>query len=174
MNGSCAITFISNACARAATSCPMRPRPTRPRVFDRISAPANFDFSHFDAFIDASAAGIFRASDKIEAHRQLGDAQAVGAGRVHDDDAARGGGRHVDVVNARASPRDDAQLWCGLDHFARHFRRASDDERVGVRQDRRPALPADVLGGCRWSSRAASRVSIADAGRPSAMTIFMR
>jgi hypothetical protein len=65
MNGSCAITVISNACARAATSCPMRPSPTSPRVFDRISAPANFDFSHFDAFIDASAAGIFRANDKM-------------------------------------------------------------------------------------------------------------
>ncbi len=65
MNGSWAITFISNAWARVATSCPIRPRPTRPRVFDRISAPANFDFSHFASFIDASAAGIFRASDRM-------------------------------------------------------------------------------------------------------------
>ena len=35
--------------------------------------------------------------------------------RVHDEDAARGGGRHVDVVDAGAGAGDDAQLRSGLD-----------------------------------------------------------
>ena len=44
-----------------------------------------------------------------EAHRQLGDADAVGAGRVHDDDAAGAGGGHVDVVDAGAGAGDGTQ-----------------------------------------------------------------
>ena len=167
MNGSCAITFISKACARAATSCPMRPRPTRPRVFDRISAPANFDFSHFAGLHRRIGRRNIPCQRQDEAHRELGDAQAVGAGRVHDDDAARGGGWHVDVVNSRASARDDAQLGRRLDHFARHFRRASDDKRVGVLQDRRPVLrrtslavvdgPVRLLQTCRSRRREGRR-----------------
>jgi hypothetical protein len=39
-------------------------------------------------------------------HRQLGDADAVGAGRVHHDDAASAGRFDVDVVDAGAGARD--------------------------------------------------------------------
>ncbi len=42
--------------------------------------------------------------------RELCDADAVGARRVHHDDAASGGGVEVDVVDAGAGARDDAQL----------------------------------------------------------------
>ncbi len=63
INGSCAITLISNACARRATSCPMRPSPARPSTLPRTSSPRNDFLSHLPCFIDASAAGSLRASD---------------------------------------------------------------------------------------------------------------
>ena len=54
-----------------------------------------------------------------ERHREFGDADAVGAGRVHDDDAAGAGGGDVHVVDAGAGARDDPQLGCGVDQRAR-------------------------------------------------------
>ena len=44
-----------------------------------------------------------------ERQRVLGDADAVGAGRIDDEDAACGRGIDVDVVDARAGARDDAK-----------------------------------------------------------------
>ena len=66
------------------------------------------------------------------AHRQLRDADAVGARRVHHDDAACAGGVQVDVVHARAGARDHAQRRRGGDDLASHLRRAAHDQRVGV------------------------------------------
>ena len=54
-----------------------------------------------------------------QAHREFGDADAVGAGRVHHDDAARAGGGDVDVVDAGAGARDRAQLRRGVDQWRR-------------------------------------------------------
>jgi hypothetical protein len=67
-----------------------------------------------------------------QAHRQFGDADAVGARRVHDDDAARAGGRHVNVVHPRARARDDAQRPGGRDQTGRDFGRTAHDQSVGV------------------------------------------
>jgi hypothetical protein len=48
-----------------------------------------------------------------QAERMLGDADAVGAWRVDDEDAAAAGGRHVDVVHTRSGASDDAELGSG-------------------------------------------------------------
>ena len=132
MNGSCAMTFISNARARRATSWPMRPSPARPSVLPRTSSPRKLFLSHLPCFIDASAAGIFRASASTQRHRQFRDADAVGARRVHDDDAARAGGVDVDVVDAGAGARDRAKPRRGGDQIGGHFRGAAHDDGVGV------------------------------------------
>ena len=68
---------------------PMRPKPTTPSVLPRTSAPMNFFLSHSPCFIEASAAGDGARQRQHQAERQLGDADAVGAGGVHDEDAAR-------------------------------------------------------------------------------------
>ena len=64
--------------------------------------------------------------------RQFGDADAVGTWCVHHDDPARGGRVEIDVVDAGAGARDDAQRRRGFDHLARDARRAAHDERVGI------------------------------------------
>ena len=46
-----------------------------------------------------------------ERARVLGDADAVGARRVDDEDAARAGRGDIDVVDAGAGAGDDPQLW---------------------------------------------------------------
>ena len=64
MNGSWAMTVISNDWARRATSWPMRPNPASPSTFPRTSSPRKLFLSHLPCFIEASAAGSFRASDR--------------------------------------------------------------------------------------------------------------
>jgi hypothetical protein len=44
-------------------------------------------------------------------HRQLRNADAVGPGRVHDHDATRAGGRHIDVVHTRAGSCDGPEIF---------------------------------------------------------------
>src|SRR5512143_2129989 len=58
--GSNAITTILTPSARSATTFPMAPRPTTPRTLSVISVPMNLFFSHFPAFIEAVACGIWR------------------------------------------------------------------------------------------------------------------
>ena len=53
---------MPSARQRAATSRPMRPKPTTPMRFPLSSTPANDFRSHFPAFMDASAWGMLRAS----------------------------------------------------------------------------------------------------------------
>ena len=62
----------------------------------------------------------------------LGDADAVGARSVEDEDAASAGRFEVDIVDAGASPRDDTKERRRGDQFGCDFRCASDDECVGV------------------------------------------
>ena len=64
----------------------------------------------------------------------LGHADAVGAGGVHDQNAARGRGGNVHVVDACARARDDAQTRCRRKQRRSHLRRASDDQRVRLRE----------------------------------------
>ena len=60
--GSYAITFIFRPSARSATMDPMLPQPMMPSVLPATSTPMNLDFSHLPAWVDALAAGIWRAS----------------------------------------------------------------------------------------------------------------
>ena len=63
----------------------------------------------------------------------LGDADAVGAGRVDDEDAARARGGDVDVVDAGAGAGDRSAACGAAASSARvDLRRAADEQRVGV------------------------------------------
>ena len=62
----------------------------------------------------------------------LGDADAVGARRVDDEDAAAAGGRHVDVVDAGAGAADDAQARRRGEQILGDLGRAAHEQRVGV------------------------------------------
>ena len=67
MNGSEAINFMPNAVARSATAPPMRPSPTMPSVLPYNSVPMNGLRSQRPARIEATASGVWRASDNISA-----------------------------------------------------------------------------------------------------------
>ena len=173
MNGSCATTFISNAWARFATSWPIRPRPTRPRVFDRISAPANFDFSHLPAFIDASAAGTVRASDSIRPMASSATLRLLAPGAFMTTmprAVAAGTSTLSTPVPARAMTRSfgAASINSRVTFVALRTISAS----ASLRSAASSAADASLLVD-RWSSPAVRRRSIAEAGRPSAITIFM-
>ena len=59
------MTRIFSPIARAAVIEPMLPQPTMPSVLAVISTPMKRFFSHLPACVDASAAGISRASANI-------------------------------------------------------------------------------------------------------------
>ena len=65
MNGSYASMVISSPCARLATSVPMRPSPTTPKILPLTSVPMNSLRSHFLDFRDAFACGTFLVRDII-------------------------------------------------------------------------------------------------------------
>ena len=67
MNGSYATICMFIAVARLATSRPIRPKPTMPRVFSFTSTPMNFDRFHCFDLTEAFACGMFRASESIMA-----------------------------------------------------------------------------------------------------------
>ncbi len=67
-----------------------------------------------------------------EADGELGDGDGVGAGRIHDDDAAAGGGFGIDVVDTHAGAANDAQLRRLLHQRVVDLHGGADDERVGV------------------------------------------
>ena len=172
MNGSCAITFISKACARAATSCPMRPSPTRPRVFDRISDPANFDFSHFPVFIDASAAGIFRASESTRPIASSATLKLLAPGAFMTTiprAVAAGTSTLSTPVPARAMTRSfgAASIISRVTFVALLTTSASASFKSAISSAAgRPWRLSTTQSGC-------FSVSIAVFGRPSAITIFM-
>jgi hypothetical protein len=62
----------------------------------------------------------------------LGDADAVGAGRIDDQNAAGAGRSDVDVVDAGTGARDDSQLRRSGEQRRRDLRRAADHQCVGV------------------------------------------
>ena len=67
----------------------------------------------------------------------LGDADAVGAGRVDDQDAAGAGAGHVDVVDAGPGARDDAEPRRRVHQGRGHLGCAADENAVGVRHIQR-------------------------------------
>ena len=66
-NGSYATTRMPNALARIATSWPMRPKPSTPRVLPSTSVPPNLLRSHLPEVRLACACGMLRASASISA-----------------------------------------------------------------------------------------------------------
>jgi hypothetical protein len=62
----------------------------------------------------------------------FGDADAVGARCVDDQDAVRAGGGDVDVVDTGSRARDDAQLWRRVEKRGVDFGRTANEQRVGV------------------------------------------
>ena len=64
----------------------------------------------------------------------LGDADAVGARRIDHQDAAGAGGGDVDVVDAGAGARDDAELGRRVHQRGGHLGGATDEDAVGIRQ----------------------------------------
>ncbi|GBC83117.1 hypothetical protein HRbin10_02257 [bacterium HR10] len=71
-----------------------------------------------------------------QAERVFGDAHAVAAGRVHDEDAASRRCLQIHIVHARARATDHLQALRPLDRARRQPRLASDDHRVVVSDDR--------------------------------------
>ena len=69
-------------------------------------------FSHLPAWVEASAAGIWRASANIMRDGVLGGGDRVAEGGVHHHDAGGGGGGDVDIVDADAGAADHLQASC--------------------------------------------------------------
>ena len=168
------MTCMPNARARCATSWPIRPKPAMPSVLPRSSVPSKV--------LLVPAAVLHRAIGRRDRPRQrqhqrpgvLGDADAVGAGRVDDENAAGAGGFDVDVVDAGAGARDDPQPRRRGDQRGIDFRRAPHQQRVRIRQIVGQLRPAIGRCGHRRSTRRTCSSSSADAGRLSATMIFMR
>ena len=123
---------MPNAAARRATSWPMRPRPARPERLVAHFLAEELLLLPLALLHRGVGGGQVPGQRQHQAHRQLRDADAVGARRVHDDDAARAGGGDVDVVDAGAGAGDHPQAWRGGDQGGGDFGGAADDERVGV------------------------------------------
>ena len=105
-----------------------------PSVLPRSSLPRKRRFSQRPSFIARSAAGIGARQRQHQRAGVLGDADAVRAGRVDDEDAARAGGGDIDVVDAGAGAGDHFQMRRRREQSRIDLRRASNEERVGVRQ----------------------------------------
>jgi hypothetical protein len=70
------------------------------------STPMKRFFSHLPAWVDGRPAGSWRASANIMAMACSAVVIELPNGRVHHDDAARGGGRDIDIVDADAGAAD--------------------------------------------------------------------
>ena len=134
MNGSCATTFMPNARARSATSWPIRPSPTSAeRLAAQLRAHQRLLVPHRPLHRGVGGGNGARERQH-QRKRVLGDAHAVGARRVHHEDAARGGGGEIDVVDARTGAGDHPKLRRRVNQRGVHFRGASYDQRIGVGQ----------------------------------------
>ena len=92
-------------------------------------------FSHLPAWVETSAAGIWRASANMQRDGVLGGRDRIAERRVHHDDAARGRGRNVDVVDADAGAADDLQLRRPLEQLRGDLGRRADRKAVIVADD---------------------------------------
>ncbi len=80
----------------------------------------------------ALARGMAAAHGDHEAEGEFGDGYGVGAGGVHDDDAAARGLGGIDVVYADAGAADDAEFGSGGEQRCICLYGGADDEGVGV------------------------------------------
>ena len=100
----------------------------------------------------------------------FGDADAAGAGRVDDEDAARAGGRDVDVVDAGAGTGDNA-AGRGLEKLRVDFRSTATIS-VSVREIGGEGDRVRPRAGVDFPAASARKRSSAEFGRSSATTIF--
>src|SRR5262249_3182132 len=120
--------------ARRATSRPMRPRPTTPRVLPASWGPADLPRSHFPWGTLASAAGTVGAQ---ALGRGVGRAEAAtgvaprGCMQRMRRGEGSGCGGDVDVVHADAGADDGPQLAGVFEQLGGDARAAADDDAVG-------------------------------------------
>ena len=126
------MTRMLKPAARRATSWPMRPKPDEAKRLVANFLAEKLLLLPLTLFHRRVGGGKVTGQRQDQAHRQFGDADAVRARRVHDDDAASAGGGDVDVVDAGARACDDAKRLGSGDELRRHLRGAAHDERVGV------------------------------------------
>ena len=122
---------MPNAAARRATSCPIRPRPARPSVLSRIFLPQELLLLPLALFHRRVGCRQVPRHGEHQTDRELRDAHAVRARRVHDDDAPRAGGGNVDVVDPGACTGNDPEARRGGDKRRRDLGGAANDEGVG-------------------------------------------
>ena len=76
-------------------------------------------FSHLPAWVEASACGQLAGEREHQGDGMLGGGDRIAERRVHDDDAARGGGRDVDIVDADAGAADHLEVRRRLEQVRR-------------------------------------------------------
>ena len=118
-----------------------------------LRSPGGISSPTWPACMVELARGMERAMRDHEAEGELGYGDGVGAGGVHDDDAAVGGGVGVDVVYAYAGAADDAELGGGLEELGVGLDGGADDEGVGVGEFGGEAV-LNLVGGDDRASRA--------------------
>ena len=114
----------------------MLPQPTMPSVLPASSTPMNFDLLPLAGV--RRGIGLRDLPGQRHHHRQrvLGGGDRVAEGRVHHDDAARGGGGDVDVVDADAGAPDHLQAVGVAQDVGGDLGRRADGEAVVVADDR--------------------------------------
>ena len=79
-----------------------------------------------------------------ESERELRDGDGVCTRGVHDDDAAMGGGRRVNVVDTHARAADDTEPGRMLQQGGRNLHGAAHHERIGIGELGFEAVPDPV------------------------------
>ena len=115
---------------------PMLPQPMMPSVLPVISTPMKRFFSHLPAWVEASAAGISRATANIIAIACSAVVMELPNGVFHHDDAACRGRRNVDIVDADAGPADHLQPPGAFEHRRGDLARGADGQAIVIAQDR--------------------------------------
>ena len=121
--------------ARSTTIEPILPQPITPSVLPVISTPMKRFFSHLPAWVEASACGICARQREHQGDRVLGGGDRIAEGRVHHDDALRGRGRDIDIVDADAGAADHLQVLRLLEDLRRHLGGRADREAVEIADD---------------------------------------
>ena len=95
-------------------------------------------FSHLPDWVDWSACGDFAGEREQHRDGMLGGGDRIAERRVHDDDAARRGGGHVDRVDADPGAADDLEAGQrGVQDRRGDLGRAAHREPVIIADDRR-------------------------------------
>ena len=120
----------------------MRPKPITPSVFSYSSVPEYFDRSHAPSTSARVRLRDVAREREQHPHRVLGGGDHVRLRSVRDDDAALGGGVHVDVVHPDAGAADRPQAVGLGDQVGVELRGRADQHAVELAD---PALELAVL-----------------------------